>query len=205
MSLPILKIKPQAVQKRILSAHYFPRSAASTFAVSASPSHCRGAHRHRAAGRRPAGLRQFLQLPGRAQETRRTQASRPGGRDIVRDGTAGTRRRQEGSPREVRAAGLRVRRRLAGRSAHHVYDATGRIASSRVSTGQAGYRTPTGVFSVIGKSRYHVEHLQRRAHAVDAAHHLVGHRHARRRRAGLSRLARLHPPAVFVRAASCST
>lgn len=36
-----------------------------------------------------------------------------------------------------------------------VYDSTGRIARSRVSTGQAGYRTPIGVFSVIGKSRYH--------------------------------------------------
>jgi lipoprotein-anchoring transpeptidase ErfK/SrfK len=36
-----------------------------------------------------------------------------------------------------------------------VYDATGRIARSRVSTGQAGHRTPSGVFSVIGKSRWH--------------------------------------------------
>jgi lipoprotein-anchoring transpeptidase ErfK/SrfK len=36
-----------------------------------------------------------------------------------------------------------------------VYDANGVIARSRVSTGQAGYRTPIGVFSVIGKSRYH--------------------------------------------------
>jgi lipoprotein-anchoring transpeptidase ErfK/SrfK len=37
----------------------------------------------------------------------------------------------------------------------NVYDATGRIATSRVSTGQAGYRTPAGIYSVIGKSRYH--------------------------------------------------
>lgn len=36
-----------------------------------------------------------------------------------------------------------------------VYDANGVIARSRVSTGQAGHRTPVGVFSVIGKSRYH--------------------------------------------------
>jgi lipoprotein-anchoring transpeptidase ErfK/SrfK len=36
-----------------------------------------------------------------------------------------------------------------------VYDRTGRIASSRVSTGMRGHATPTGVFSVIGKSRYH--------------------------------------------------
>ena len=37
----------------------------------------------------------------------------------------------------------------------NVYDATGRIAHSRVSTGVAGHRTPSGVFSVIGKSRHH--------------------------------------------------
>jgi lipoprotein-anchoring transpeptidase ErfK/SrfK len=37
----------------------------------------------------------------------------------------------------------------------NVYDATGRIATSRVSTGQAGFRTPSGIYSVIGKSRYH--------------------------------------------------
>jgi len=37
----------------------------------------------------------------------------------------------------------------------NVYDATGRIVHSRVSTGVAGHRTPSGVFSVIGKSRHH--------------------------------------------------
>jgi lipoprotein-anchoring transpeptidase ErfK/SrfK len=36
-----------------------------------------------------------------------------------------------------------------------IYDSTGRIARSRVSTGMAGHRTPTGVFSVIGKERWH--------------------------------------------------
>lgn len=36
-----------------------------------------------------------------------------------------------------------------------VYDANGRIAQSRVSTGKAGHRTPSGVFSVISKNRYH--------------------------------------------------
>lgn len=36
-----------------------------------------------------------------------------------------------------------------------IYDKTGRIARSRVSTGMAGHRTPTGVFSVIGKERWH--------------------------------------------------
>ena len=83
-----------------------------------------------------------------------------------------------------------------------VYDATGRIARSRVSTGQAGHRTPSGVFSVIGKEPLApLEHLQRRANAVDAAHHLVGRRHARRRRARVSGFARLHPPSGRLRAA----
>jgi lipoprotein-anchoring transpeptidase ErfK/SrfK len=36
-----------------------------------------------------------------------------------------------------------------------VYDSTGRIAQSRVSTGTSGHRTPAGVFSVIQKNRWH--------------------------------------------------
>jgi lipoprotein-anchoring transpeptidase ErfK/SrfK len=40
-----------------------------------------------------------------------------------------------------------------------IYDSTGRIARSRVSTGQAGFRTPQGVFTVIGKERYHYSNL----------------------------------------------
>ncbi len=36
-----------------------------------------------------------------------------------------------------------------------VYDRTGRIARSRISTGMSGHATPTGVFSVIGKERWH--------------------------------------------------
>lgn len=40
-----------------------------------------------------------------------------------------------------------------------VYDANGRIAQSSVSTGKAGHRTPSGVFSVIGKRRHHYSNL----------------------------------------------
>ena len=36
-----------------------------------------------------------------------------------------------------------------------VYDRNGRIARSRVSTGMRGHATPTGMFSVIGKERWH--------------------------------------------------
>ena len=84
-----------------------------------------------------------------------------------------------------------------------VYDSTGRIARSRVSTGQAGHRTPTGVFSVIGKERWHHSNIysgapmpwmQRITWSGVAMH--AG------RRAGLSGLARLHPPAGFLRAAA---
>ena len=40
-----------------------------------------------------------------------------------------------------------------------IYDSTGRVTRSRVSTGQAGFRTPQGVFTVIGKERYHYSNL----------------------------------------------
>ena len=36
-----------------------------------------------------------------------------------------------------------------------VYEGTERIARSRVSTGQSGHATPPGVYSVIGRERYH--------------------------------------------------
>lgn len=40
-----------------------------------------------------------------------------------------------------------------------VYDGTGRIAQTSVSTGMRGHRTPTGVFSVIGRRRHHYSNL----------------------------------------------
>lgn len=40
-----------------------------------------------------------------------------------------------------------------------VYDQTGPIASSPVSTGRVGYATPTGVFSVVQKKRMHYSNL----------------------------------------------
>jgi L,D-transpeptidase-like protein len=36
-----------------------------------------------------------------------------------------------------------------------IYDATGRIAQSRISTGMPGHPTPIGLFSIIGKERWH--------------------------------------------------
>ena len=42
-----------------------------------------------------------------------------------------------------------------GRQRVSVYGSTGLLGQSAVSTGQAGHRTPTGVFSVIQKNRWH--------------------------------------------------
>ncbi len=36
-----------------------------------------------------------------------------------------------------------------------VYDSTGRIAQSRISTGMPGHPTPIGLFSILGKERWH--------------------------------------------------
>lgn len=41
----------------------------------------------------------------------------------------------------------------------HVYDGDNLLAQSKVSTGSRGYRTPTGVFSVIQKRRYHESNI----------------------------------------------
>lgn len=41
----------------------------------------------------------------------------------------------------------------------HVYDANGEIASSRVSTGRAGFATPTGVFSILEKNVRHQSNI----------------------------------------------
>lgn len=40
-----------------------------------------------------------------------------------------------------------------------VYDSTGPIIRTPVSTGKAGHRTPTGVFSIIQKNRHHVSNI----------------------------------------------
>jgi hypothetical protein len=54
-----------------------------------------------------------------------------------------------------------------------VYDDGTLIARSSVSTGVPGHPTPLGVFSVIGKELWSLKYLQRCAHALHAADHLV--------------------------------
>ena len=41
----------------------------------------------------------------------------------------------------------------------HLYDGKGLVAQSLVSTGMMGYGTPTGVFSVLQKRRYHESNI----------------------------------------------
>ena len=85
-----------------------------------------------------------------------------------------------------------------------VYDATGRIAQSRISTGMPGH--PNSDRSL----QHHrqgalapLEHLQRCTDAVHAADHLVGRGHAYGRRARLPGFARLHSAARTPSLSSC--
>ncbi|MEZ5849573.1 MAG: L,D-transpeptidase family protein [Hyphomicrobiaceae bacterium] len=41
----------------------------------------------------------------------------------------------------------------------HVYGAEGVVAQSRVSTGQAGHRTPAGIFSILQRNRHHESNI----------------------------------------------
>ena len=68
------------------------------------------------------------------------------------------------------------------------------IAHSRVSTGTPGHPTPTGVFSIIQKDRWHRSNLYGNAPMyLHAADHLVRRGDAPGHRAELSGVARLHP------------
>ena len=72
-----------------------------------------------------------------------------------------------------------------------------RIGRSTVSTGKPGKRTPTGVFTVLQKTR--VKHLQGGEDAPYAAAHLEWYRDARRAIAGLSGVRRVRADARGLR------
>jgi len=147
------------VQKRILSAHCLPRSAASTFAIF-------GVAVLIAAGltatTQPAAAQQgfgnFFSYQGppkkRVVRKRRTPAAEaPETAQTTPDGAKKTAEKAAAEKSGPKGAVYAI---VSLPDQHMtVYDATGRIASTRVSTGQSGFRTPAGIYSVIGKSRYH--------------------------------------------------
>ena len=78
-----------------------------------------------------------------------------------------------------------------------IYDADGWILRAPVSTGTTGRETPAGVFSVVEKDKDHHSSLYDDAcDAEHGAHHLVGHRAARRAAARICGLARLRADAL---------
>ena len=65
----------------------------------------------------------------------------------------------------------------------HVYSDGAHVADTSIATGVPSLPTPLGVFSVIEKTSLPpLEHLQRCADALHAAHHVVRRRYARRRK-----------------------
>ena len=116
--------------------------------------------------------------------------------------------------RSRRARGTKRSRAPAARAPHHrLHPQAAHIPlrqpaalhkQGAVSTGTAGFPTPTGVFSVIQKNRYHRSNIYGGA-PMPFMQRITwsGVAHARGRPAGLSGLARLHPPDAPVRRPSC--
>jgi len=103
-----------------------------------------------------------------------TARSNLGQRPIAPRRLDATRKREVGRTRKARHKEERSRAQTAGRQSPvsgppdpliavvslssqrmQVYDQSGRIADTRVSTGQAGHRTPAGIFSIIQRNRHH--------------------------------------------------
>jgi lipoprotein-anchoring transpeptidase ErfK/SrfK len=103
-----------------------------------------------------------------------TARSNLGQRPIAPRRLEATRKREVGRTRKARQKEERSRAQTAGRQTPisgppdpliavvslssqrmQVYDQSGRIADTRVSTGQAGHRTPAGIFSIIQRNRHH--------------------------------------------------
>ena len=151
----------QAVQKRNLSTHCLPRFAAGTFAVfgvavliaagltaSTQPAAAQQGFGNFFSYQGPSKKRVVRKRRAPAGETSsETAATTPAGdKKAAPEKAASEKTGPKGSVYAI----------ISLPDQHiTVYDATGRIARSRVSTGQAGHRTPSGVFSVIGKSRWH--------------------------------------------------
>jgi lipoprotein-anchoring transpeptidase ErfK/SrfK len=159
-ALPISKIRSfQAVQKRILSAHCLPRIAASAFVVFGVAVLIAAGL---TAGPQPAAAQQgfgnFFSYQGppkkRVVRKRRAPAASSETAQTTPEGAKKAGAEKTASEKTGPKGAVYAIVSLPDQHMN-VYDATGRIASTRVSTGQSGYRTPAGIYSVIGKSRYH--------------------------------------------------
>jgi lipoprotein-anchoring transpeptidase ErfK/SrfK len=149
-----MKIRSQqAVHKRILRAVCAPRIAASTFTILAVSGAAALLVSGLFASMQPAAAQQGFgnffgyQSPRRKRVVRKRRAP-----------DAATVEKTETTKKEAEKTGPKqpvyVVISLADQRAS-IYDANGLVTRTRVSTGQAGHRTPTGVFSVIGKERWH--------------------------------------------------
>lgn len=97
----------------------------------------------------------------RSSRRRATRARRHARRVVRRSAERRTKRRvtETSLPRRQNAAGpIQVVVSLSKQKLS-VYDSGRLIATSRVSTGKVGYRTPTGVFSIIQKKRRHYSNI----------------------------------------------
>jgi lipoprotein-anchoring transpeptidase ErfK/SrfK len=149
-----MKIRSQkAVQKRILRAISAPRIAASTFAILAVSGAAALLVSGLFASMQPAAAQQGYgnffgyQSPPRKRVVRKRRA--PDAATVEKTETAKKEAEKTGPKQPVYVVISLADQRAS------IYDANGLVTTTRVSTGQAGHRTPTGVFSVIGKERWH--------------------------------------------------
>ena len=149
------------MQKRILSAHCLPRFAASTFAIFGVAALIAAGL---IAGTQPAAAQQgfgnFFSYQGtpkkRVVRKRRAPAAETSSETAGAGAAASTAQKPDAKksaetkkPAENKSGPQGFVYAVVSLPDQHmnVYDSTGRIASTRVSTGQSGYRTPAGIYS----------------------------------------------------------
>lgn len=141
------------MQKRILRAISAPRIAASTFAILAVSGAAALLVSGIFASLQPAAAQQGYgnffgyQSPPRKRVIRKRRA--PDAATVEKTETAKKEAEKSGPKQPVYVVVSLADQRAS------IYDANGLVTTTRVSTGQAGHRTPTGVFTVIGKERWH--------------------------------------------------
>jgi lipoprotein-anchoring transpeptidase ErfK/SrfK len=149
-----MKIRSQEpVQKRILRAISAPPIVASTFAVLAVSAAAALFVSGLFASMQPASAQQgYGNFFGYQSQPRKRVVRKRRGPD------AATVEKTETARKEAEKSGPKqpvyIVVSLADQRAS-IYDANGLVTTTRVSTGQAGHPTPTGIFSVIGKERWH--------------------------------------------------